>query len=786
MLAICTIASALEITKDNAVIVLAANPNRHAQFAAAELQYHLELMLGGKLPVVAEGTANPDKLPIYVGETEFSKSKNLYSKDFQEQEYLVKISNKDILLMGRDGAARNSSRPFDYDSRDTFPEFYEEQGTIYAVYHFLEELLGFRWYLPTEVGIVYDKKEKISLMECIIRRRPFMMMRRCYEGPAFAEDFAGTIVPGEKRKPLNSRDAHLWYLRRRHGGRPLMSSHSFYAWKDIYKDSHPEFFAKGQTIGTHFCYTNPALLAEVVKQGRRYLDNEPEAWRYFYPVKPTFHSATMQILPIVPNDNPYWCKCEACQALLDKSQGRGKGLYSSDSASEYFFTFANAVAKEIKKTHPTALVGVLAYQNYAYPPSFKLEDNLLVTMCLRVRDVFNPTTVENDKRILNDWIATNPGNIKSVWLYYGYPAFHAQLGKYEPFPGYFADFIGEQFKAYVKCNVRGFFYETSSHGERTKNFFLDQLENYMTYKLADMPEKDSSAMIDEFFRRYYGPAEKPMKDFYRKIEEIYSTPANYGATVPQNHNEFTAWSVLGTPQRMKELGLYIEQARKALENAPEIYKRRFELYENGLWKKMLKGAKDFKEKNAKMSGTMQQAFVPFNENPEPGNPVKANWNKAGRLLHWYGSLQGAQNTKNVTAYLTHDRRFLYIMMEDHVDTSKLTNLTNWGDGCEIFMSPQRGEPCWHAAAAHNGDKFFICHSGPAPDARQLTVVPDVSKPDVVRIYVAVPLETIQAKPGNLYYFNILRNQHDKNEACWIPTFGGHYVPQRNGEIYLEE
>ncbi|MBQ7179324.1 MAG: hypothetical protein IJS08_18045 [Victivallales bacterium] len=84
MLTICTIASALEITKDNAVIVLADKPNRHAQFAASELQYHLELMLGSKLPIVTEGVANTGKLPIYVGETDFSRSKSLYSKDFQE------------------------------------------------------------------------------------------------------------------------------------------------------------------------------------------------------------------------------------------------------------------------------------------------------------------------------------------------------------------------------------------------------------------------------------------------------------------------------------------------------------------------------------------------------------------------------------------------------------------------------------------------------------------------------------------------------------------------------
>ena len=201
---------------------------------------------------------------------------------------------------------------------------------------------------------------------------------------------------------------------------------------------------------------------------------------------------------------------------------------------------------------------------------------------------------------------------------------------------------------------------------------------------------------------------------------------------------------------------------------------------------MLKGAAAYKKKNANMSASMQQALAPYAVNPEPGNPKTAAWDKAGHLRCWYGSLYAKKVTRNIRGRLTHDGTYLYILIEDPVKTATLTNKSEWGDGCEFFLGARRGEPCYQIGAGHDGTFFIKAYGTEQPSKKGINIITDLKAPKLFRMYLAVPLKTIGVQPGQMLYFNVLRNQKNKNEACWIPTFGGHFVPQRNGQIYLEK
>ena len=339
------------------------------------------MITGAKLPIVT----NANKVSggkIYVGESDFTRGLGLKSKSFQDQEYLVRINNNSIILMGNDDA---DHRKFDYANFRTYPGFYAKQATAYAVYHFIEKVLGVRWYLPTKIGIVYDKRSKLNVPELNIRRKPFMELRRCYE-KRIPADFSGSISELKKVKSIPLRESMLWSHRRGHGGTSIMSSHSFYSWKKIFGKSHPEYFAQGQPLGTQLCYSNPSLIAEVVKRARDYFDGKPDAWKYFYPNNPRIKNPIL--VPLVPNDNTQYCKCAKCKELLKKFRGRGEGRFTSDIASEYIFTFINTVAKELRNLIRANTFPVLLTANMDILLRLSLRI-MLLSGCACIRGIFS-------------------------------------------------------------------------------------------------------------------------------------------------------------------------------------------------------------------------------------------------------------------------------------------------------------------------------------------------------------------------------------------------------------
>src|SRR3990172_6525708 len=79
---------------------------------------------------------------------------------------------------------------------------------------------------------------------------------------------------------------------------------------------------------------------------------------------------------LVPDDSSNFCRCDACQTLLEQGKAHQTGQFSSGEVSAYWFSFVNAVAREVRKTHPDKYIATLAYWVYALPPDFDLEPNV--------------------------------------------------------------------------------------------------------------------------------------------------------------------------------------------------------------------------------------------------------------------------------------------------------------------------------------------------------------------------------------------------------------------------
>ena len=603
----------ITISKDGqpeATIIIAGNPTPAANLAALEVQYHVGRITGAILPIKTDQEEVQGSVRILVGESAATRELGLRGTDFAPQEYLIRFLSQTIVLIGRDWqdteenrneAGRGTNYYTLQDSRHTIdylkatgrapddgagrkpiklPGLFDDQGTCYAVYDFLERFCDVRWYGPTELNVDFPRRTTLTVAGDELRRSPAMKYREGLGG-------GWPIVKAQWNNP-NQDELNLYWRRLRVGGEKWAGNHSFRSYYDRFLKKNPEkpelfegsrrdYFAKGRWRGERqFCYTNPALVKQVAQDACDYFDGkglkglQPAMGDYF---------------AVVPMDNANWCKCDRCQALLAKDKHNKRGEhFSNGTASRYLFSFVNAVAREVRKSHPDKYISTLAYHVYAYrPDDIALEPNVAVAPCLQVRNYWAPKIRQNDIDFYKKWVEKKDRPIY-LWNYYCFPMEPAVIKGWHCFPGFSAHTLAEQIRMYHEDGVRGVF--LCGIGE--------QLDYYMTMKMYDDPSIDVDDLLDEFFTRYFGAASEPMRQFYLKIEETFSNPQNYPAEVRTVDEQFhqtekIAWKCLGTKDRMKELGALMQRAMDLA--TTDIEKQRVLLWKKGVWDYMQEGYK---------------------------------------------------------------------------------------------------------------------------------------------------------------------------------------------------
>jgi hypothetical protein len=781
--------SAIQLVKNsqpNATIIIAPDSTKSAQLAALELQYHIQKITGACLPIT-DTVTKVNGIKILVGESQTTRDLGLNNSDFKNQEYLVKVKDNLIILMGKD---KLDSGKVDYKNAKTFPNMFDEIGTCYAVYDFLEKL-GVRWYLPTDVGITFTPSMDLNIDDVEVRRTPYMKYREVVNTPYSKNLITDSINSGKKIIPLSKRETDLFKLRQRLGGKRITINHSLYTYYKRFLESHPEWFAKGyEGKPPQLCYSNPDVLQQVVKDARDFFDGKVEASTVLSNVPRGFKS---DVFPVFPMDNSSWCKCEACQTQLKKEPTHGKGQFSNNRASDYIFGFVNKVAKKLRKTHPDKYIGAGTYAQFCYPPEkIKLEPNIITAHCFHNRMIYAKHIQENDNIILDAWKKAYPNTPKIIWMYYCFPTLTATYQQFRCFPGFFANHVKNYMSRYSDAGVSGIFIEPSYMGRPSRNgILMDQLEIYINWKLADNPILDADVLFNEFFDRYYGKAAEPMRQFYLMVEKIFCNSRNYPVNT-KHQNEEIAWTRLGTKDRMSKLSTYMDQAKRLADTEP--FKQRVALFDKGVWQYMKKGREDYLEREAMMAPTMQQTTAPRLTNKESGNPLTLNWKDAGCISLRY-DMKAKKIKRKLNAKLAHDGEYFYIMYEEKdVDPSKLysKNLVWLNDEWESFFAKQRGKPYHQLGVDATGKWAAMEYEGTVNQkwefkGKVISQLDPVTK--TWKVYITVPLDNIVLngiKPGEMLYFNVIRSSRCQYIGSWIPTFGGYHAPTRFGEVYLEK
>jgi len=792
----------VEQHKPLATLVVAKDAPVTVLFAAEELQTHLEKMTGTRLPQVTDDK-KVDGPVVLVGESSLTRAMNLKSDDFKRQEYLVRVEPGRMVLIGRDrkiGGVPTPERDKPYNGF----LYYDAIGTCYAVYHFLESC-GVRWYLPTEIGTVIPEKPTLVVPGGKVRRRPATKYR--YQNMAnkrtptslYAWD-RENLPREDKGEVAPMRETTLWNMRMRVQGDAFVANHSHYHWYQRFKDSHPEYFAKGRTFnsGTQLCWTHPEVIAQTVKDADDFFSGRPV---------PGLGRAQGDYFSLVPMDHSSYCKCERCAKYFKIKKKRIDG-FNSDQYSQYIWTFVNEVAKGVRKVQPDKFVSALAYARYFEPPvNLILEPNVAVMLCLQSdRWGYWPEARKYNEAQVAKWakVIEHP----YVWLYLNFP----QHKKNDRFPALIAHEYARQMRLFHKAGLEGIFLEMTSDlygldkkGRTSFKVWPNPMEDFFTIyvilKMADDPALDENVILDEFYGLFYGNAAGPIKAFVEKAEKIYNDPKLRDPNRHIHNSLPESWHFMCPSKTLAEFEELIKQAYK-LADTPKA-RARVKIFDEGIYQSMVAGREKWKVGARLMEQKGRWLAVATRLGRKAGTKGLdgLDWSKAQTLPTFLSMEAGACKIKT-DARIGYDDKNIYFRIFCHDKKTKAIlrkhkkrdSYVFMDDAVEIFISPKLEKDgnykqyVVNAAGvlfdgAKGKDALGESWNGNAKSRAR------IEKGKGWLVELAIPFTDLVSKPAkssDFWRINICRDYRGMvSLSQWRPTYSTFHAPGLFGRMTFE-
>ena len=616
--------------KAKAEIVLGANPVTAAQFAALELQAHLQAMTGAEFPIVDEGARTKGAYPIFVGATKESVGKYDPAK-FSEQGYVIDVDGDRTILFGRDNEATQkvsvvyAGGPGAIASASRIPTKWTSRGSLNAVYDFLHDRCGVRWLDCTEAGTIVPSRPTLAVKTGTAKGAPFTRTRDASvepeewmkkRSPKEYEAYRRTVYPlayaaSRDQRVVDTRInalREIFGLRLKLGGYKQHANHSFYWCYDRFWDKtnpnfiafHPDWFSRhlkrdkqGRAVGEgvfsevdtarrpgQMCFSSEGFFRQTVEDIRAYFDVGGYTNRYTNQgspcsVKSPAPSWGKDVYCLEPMDNGAFCECAEC--MKQYRPDLPKEL--SAAKSDYWFGFVNKVAREIKKSHPDKLISTLAYGGGREGlPSFKIEDNVVVHFCWDAnRGPNREPLMTRQMNLMRAWRKAYPKNPFGVWLYNGFPHESGTWYHYLPIPGFFGKLFDDQMKFLRDLDMRECVFHCG---------LRDDFELFLGGRLMWNPDEKYETIKDEFFSSY-GPAAPAVRKFYDLVESRYCNTNNYVDAKGKYHNGHMgremSWSLLIRDQELKELAAFMAEGEAAIAGGTAQEKARFANWKAGYW-----------------------------------------------------------------------------------------------------------------------------------------------------------------------------------------------------------
>lgn len=444
-------ATPLSLTTEGAspyAIVLPERATAAEQTAARELQEHLAQVTGAKLPIQSEREVDAGAPQIVVGVSDRARQivPDVPFDELGHDAICIRTVGDKLVLAGR-----------------------PPRGTLYAVYTFLEDTVGCRWWTSTESTI--PKKPTLAIPRLDMVYAPPLISREAFYRDAFNCPFA-------VRLKLNG---HFMQIPPDYGGKMKVIGwcHTFFRVlpPEAYFADHPDWYSeiegKRSADHTQLCLTNEAMRREFVGKVLEQLRAEEDP----------------RIISVSQNDWGGRCQCADCKTL-EAREG---------SPSGPLVHFVNAVAEEVEKEFPEVLVETLAYHYTRQAPKHvRPRRNVLVRLCSIECSFSQPlgTGPQNEKfrDDMDEWSAIAPQLY--VWNYV--TNFHNFL---LPHPNMRA--LADDVRFFVEHKTLGLFEQGDAYS--TTGDFL-RLRAWVLAHLEWDPSRDQDALVREFVEGYYGPA----------------------------------------------------------------------------------------------------------------------------------------------------------------------------------------------------------------------------------------------------------------------------------------
>ncbi len=499
----------VEQGKPQCVIAVAAEPSPAERTAAAELQALLKEVTGAELPIRPCGEVDGDARQIVVGPSARLSEllPDVKLGEVGDDGIVIRTLGKALVLAG--------PRP---------------RGTLYAVYTFLEDTVGCRWWTPTESTIPQKPTLRVPALD--ITYAPKLKSREAYYRDAFEAKFAA-------RNKLNGNSVRTG---EELGGHVRFNAfvHTFFPFlpPSKYFDEHPEWYSliKGKRIHerAQLCLTNDEMRAEMVRVVLDRLRKDP----------------TAKLISISQNDWRNPCQCERCKAVVAEEGSEAGPL----------LRFVNAVAAEVEKEFPDVWVETLAYQYTRKAPlKVRPRRNVVVRLC-SIECSFVQTLADGEQNEpfrsdIESWSKVAPRLF--VWNYvtnfWNYLVPHPNLRVLAP-----------NLRFFVDHNVVGLFEQGDS--QSGIGDFV-RLRAWLLAHLMWNPDLDENALIDEFLSGYYGPAAPHLREYLRVINDAGERSGKY---IRCFMSDTSAWLTLDDLNHATEL---FAKAEAAVAGDPQLAAR---------------------------------------------------------------------------------------------------------------------------------------------------------------------------------------------------------------------
>jgi hypothetical protein len=396
------------------------------------------------------------------------------------------------------------------EAKNVFIESTSPEGLRNGIYGLLTDHLGANWFQPNslgeEIAIPKDKTVRLAALN-EVRGSQWTSCSGASWGRAPAWDLRNRAVINKGRMTFG----HSW------SGYINPSKYPFDKYSEYYaRDRQGHIRSRGPE--SNFCSTHPEVIEIVVKQLNTFFKNEPDAI----------------VSSIDPNDYAPMCLCDRCLAL-DKKYGQT--AEDGKNVADRLLHFSKEVHDRLDPQFKDRFLGILIYAfQIELPKSARPHPHHAGLICDMV-------WVYDHSRPWND--PTSSMNRHFHELVKGWGKLLTQFGYYDyyghwtfPGPWGMVHKMREDLPAFR--DLGGTFVML----EAQANFGSQGLNHYILANLVWNLDVDVDLAMEKFFREYYGPVYRPMRNYWLTTERLYALERPGANNPPRVAMRLESWTTL--------------------------------------------------------------------------------------------------------------------------------------------------------------------------------------------------------------------------------------------------